>query len=295
MNINIPKDDHGRTLMTKKYLQTICENEDQFSNPIYNNKLYLNSKGFSKIENLDEYTEIEGLWLQSNFISKIENLNKLTKLRFLYLQNNAISTISGLENLTELIRLDLSYNRILKIEGLSKLIKLKELSIACNLLSNFDSILELKYLINSLTFLNLSENQIPFDENMLDFLAQFYLLTSLELQGNPLTNQAKFYRKQFIVNLSQIKYLDNKEIPENERRFAAAFIKGGQQGEDEERKKYELEQRLKSAEKWESEKDYYKKVDERMKKAVAHMRIECREEKLKLIERKEELSKSMIF
>ncbi len=292
MRKSVPtKDEHGDVIMTKRYVQALCEEEDQYSNPAFNTKLYLNSKAFGKIENLDEYTAVEGLWLQCNFIKKIEGISHMLQLKFLFLQNNMIRSMEGLESLSQLVRLDLSDNRIRKVECVSALHELKDLIMANNELSHTEDLVELRAVAGSLTFLNVSRNLIELDERLLPFLGEFVHLASLEFQGNPAVNQIRYYRKKLIGTLEQISYLDNKSISGSERRFAEAFVKGGQQAEDAERAKYTTEQQAKRNQEKESQRGYYMKVNERMKRAVAQMRAECQDEKIRALQRKEELTK----
>lgn len=70
----LEKDESGNALMTKQTLKVICENEDLYEHADLNEKLYLQFKGFLRIENLDEYVNLKSIWLNNNGLSKIENL-----------------------------------------------------------------------------------------------------------------------------------------------------------------------------------------------------------------------------
>jgi len=51
----------------------------------------------------------------------------------------------------------------------------------------------------------------------------------------------KNYRKTLIHKLPKLKFLDDRPVFDDERRFAEAFMAGGIEAEREERKKYKKE------------------------------------------------------
>ncbi len=76
-------DDNGTPKITKKYLRTLCKQQNLYLTPELNEKLYLHYKGFARIEELDEYVGLRVLWMEGNGIKKIENLHYLKDLRSL--------------------------------------------------------------------------------------------------------------------------------------------------------------------------------------------------------------------
>lgn len=288
-----PRDEENRIIMSPEYLKYLCENEGQYANPKLNTQLYLNNQGFYKISCLEPYVNIEALWLQTNVIEKIEGLSTLVNLKFLYLQNNLIEKIERLESCSELVRIDLSDNRIQKIEGLSTLKNLKELKLENNAIETFDNLKGILDVKESLTFLNLARNKIQPHTEIVPLFHQMNKLSSLYLNDNPFVNTMKNYRKTFIVSMPWLGYFDGNLIEEYERIYAEAFFKGGQKMEQEARKKYFDTKQIAAQKRKEDEKEYYKGVDERIKRTLNLYRQTFIEDYRNLIKKREELAKNL--
>lgn len=70
-------------IMSKATLQALCKEHKLYKTPELNDKLYLNFKGFSRIENLEGYTCLKALFLEGNALETLEGLPSLPELKCL--------------------------------------------------------------------------------------------------------------------------------------------------------------------------------------------------------------------
>ncbi|KAL4463230.1 hypothetical protein ABPG74_007231 [Tetrahymena malaccensis] len=240
-------ENNGEKRLSKEFLKKLLKSDFRFyySTPYLNDQLYLHYKGFPKIENLEEFTGLKVIYLEGNGFSKIEGLDSLVNLRSLYLQENLIKKIENLDHCTQIANLNLSDNCIKKIENLGNLKNLGTLQIKRNSLGqDGDSVDALKGLLEvpTVSVLDISDNRLT-DEAIVDeILVKMPNLSVLYLQNNEVCKKISNYRKTLIVKLPNLKYLDDRPVFPEERRFAEAFAKGGLELEREERKKYKQEQ-----------------------------------------------------
>ena len=206
-----------------------------------NECLYLHFKGFRQIENMDTFSNLKVLYMEGNAIKKIQGLDKLVNLMSLYLHQNLIEKIEGLENLKLLSNLNLSENCISKVENLGELpllsnLQLKSNRIGVNGLEDLSGLKELK----NITVVDIADNRIE-EAEVREVLQEIPSLRVLYLQGNGCVRKIPHYRKTIISSIKELRYLDDKPVFEDERRFADAFSKGGLEAEKKERETYRKE------------------------------------------------------
>lgn len=279
--------------ITPAGLQKICMENNGYATPALNDTLLLSFRGYRRIESLEAYVGLKALHFEANGVHRIEGLSELRQLRCLHLKSNLIAKIEGLDTLQNLVTLDLSENSITKLEGLSTLPNLSTLNVAKNSLKNVDSIYHLGE-CRALTSVDLSNNCISTisrdgggddgsqgdedDENgnandMIDLLSKCHGITALNLAGNPVSNnEISHFRKELIVALKSLKYLD-RPVFDQERAMAEAWSVGGREAEAQTKKEWQERERNTNRQ---GLKDY-RKWQERMRKEAKEKPSEVRE------------------
>nr|XP_046205242.1 dynein axonemal assembly factor 1 [Oncorhynchus gorbuscha] len=229
--------------MTKTFLKDHCKQNKLYMTPRLNDTLYLHFKGFSTIENLEEYTGLKCLWLECNGLLRIQNLHAQTDLRCLFLHQNLIHNLENLEPLSKLCTLNVSNNYIRTIENIACLPDLGTLQIAHNKLQTVGDVEHLSQCL-SLSVLDMSHNLLD-DPDILTVLERMPELRVLNLMGNEVIKKIPYYRKTMIIRLKQLTYLDDRPVFPKDRACAEAWGTAGPEGERRERESWQTRERRK--------------------------------------------------
>ncbi|KAF7284063.1 hypothetical protein GWI33_022681 [Rhynchophorus ferrugineus] len=222
--------------MTKEFFKKHCREQKLYQTPHLNDVLYLHFKGFSYIENLEEYTGLKCLWLENNGIKKISGLDNQKGLRSLFLHYNLIKKIENLENCPILDTLNISHNQVKKIENLECIKPLHTLNMANNYVEVVEDFEHLEKLLE-LAVLDLSNNHID-DPLIVQTLSRMPGLRVLNLMGNPVIRKIPAYRKTIILACKDLQYLDDRPVFPRERACVEAWERGGIAEEQAERKRW---------------------------------------------------------
>uniref|UniRef100_A0A3P9JSX7 Dynein, axonemal, assembly factor 1 n=1 Tax=Oryzias latipes TaxID=8090 RepID=A0A3P9JSX7_ORYLA len=211
------KDDSQEEMKTFQRLD-LCKQNKLYMTPHLNDTLYLHFKGFSRIENLEEYTGLKSLWLHNNALERIENLDAQTDLRCLFLNDNQILKLENLQPLTKLCTLNVSNNYISVLENLAYLPRLSTLQVAHN---------------------NLHDPEIVCVLEAMPELRVLYLM------GNEVVRKIPNYRRSLIVRLKQLTFLDVRPVFPRDRACAEAWAAGGPEAERRVMEQWETKERKK--------------------------------------------------
>lgn len=148
--------------MTKEVLVHACKSNKGYGPPHLNDQLYLQCKGFVKVQNLEPYVELKALWLEQNAIGDLRGLGAQQKLVSLMIHNNALMTLQHFDApLSNLRILNVSHNYLTNLKGLSLLCPLLEtLQASHNRISSLDACGDFLSLSSTLTSVDLSFNEI---------------------------------------------------------------------------------------------------------------------------------------
>ncbi|CAG9767812.1 unnamed protein product [Ceutorhynchus assimilis] len=222
--------------MTKEFIKKLCKEQKLYQTPYLNDVLYLHFKGFSYIENLEEYTGLKCLWLENNGIKEISGLDNQKGLRSLFLHYNLIKKIENLENCSILDTLNLAHNQVKKIENLDCVTGLHTLNLSNNYVESLEDLEHLEKLIE-VSVLDLANNHIE-EPLIVQILGNMPGLRVLNLMGNPVIRKIPAYRKTLILACKNLQYLDDRPIFPRERACAEAWERGGIAEEHAERKRW---------------------------------------------------------
>ncbi|OAE32958.1 hypothetical protein AXG93_673s1350 [Marchantia polymorpha subsp. ruderalis] len=170
-----------------------------------------------------------------NALCDLQNLEEYTGVKLLYLEENCLESMNGLQPLKQLQCLYLRKNFIKSIDHIDELQFLDTLDIR---------------------ILDLSHNELKDGDGVLEIALSLPQLAVLYLSGNPCISRMPHYRKNIIAKLAKLSHLDDRPVFWDERLFAEAWLRGGQEAEtaerdrvreirvDEENKQYEAMRRI---------------------------------------------------
>ena len=139
-----------------------------------------------------------------------------------------------------LVNLNLSDNQISVVEGLVTLTKLQNVQLKRNRIGG-NGLTDLLGLLEcpTISALDISDNHIETEDIVPEILVKMTQLAVLYMQNNQFNKKIAHYRKSIISRLPNLKYIDDKPIFEDEKRYAEAWARGGVEEERKERQLYQ--------------------------------------------------------
>lgn len=271
--------------MTPELLQAICKERQMWTQPHLNTQLFLNYKGFLRIEGLEDYVNVRSLHLDNNNISKIEGLDRMTDLRSLHLAGNRIKDIENLESNIELRHLNLEANAIRYVSGVRQLAKLETLNLSGNRFEELEDLSNLKDL-PALANVDVSSNSIEAADGVVDFWSEFKNLKVLRFHGNPGVRHVSHYRKLIINALPSLSYMDERPVFAVERKASQAWAEGGMTAMHEAKREFHRQRHAANA----VDPERRELVTQRRNMAIERIEREKREREEKEKERSEKTS-----
>ncbi|KNE70535.1 hypothetical protein AMAG_14658 [Allomyces macrogynus ATCC 38327] len=237
-------DAKGFTLMTLPYLVELAKEQKGYVTPALNDHLYLHFKGFAQIsEDIAQYSGLKTLWLEGNALSELRYLDALTELKCLYIQENVFEHLDGISRLVNLTILNVSNNLLTALPAeLADLPHLASLHASNNKLIAVDSVAVLARCAQ-LSVVDLHHNQLADTRVVTDVLYAMPSLAVLTLHHNPVTQAVAHYRRNFIIHVLTLTYLDDRPVSDNERGATVAWARGGVDAERAERDRQRQEER----------------------------------------------------
>lgn len=138
------------------------------------------------------------------------------------MQQNCLRSLQGLEQLPNLNTLNISSNGLASLSDLQSCPQLSTLIAERNHLSTAEGLAALLQ-CTSLHTLDLQHNKIEDTAVIDDIITQLPQLRCLYLAGNPVVSKVPNYRKSVIARCSQLTYLDDRPVSDEERLLAEAW------------------------------------------------------------------------
>lgn len=229
-------DEDGFTLMTLPYLQQLCREHKGYNTPYLNDVLYLHYKGFSELsKDLRHYSGIKSLWLECNALSKLDHLDAFPLLRCLYLQENCLQDMNALVDARNLTILNISQNNLLYLpQALGSLVCLTSLHASNNRFRTRKDV-QVVARIKNLSVLDLHTNQLQ--DNVCDLISELQNIAVVTLHHNPFLQTTSEYRRNMILSIKSLTFLDDSPVSNTERRVTMAWKLGGREAEVQERQR----------------------------------------------------------